>query len=257
MASPTQSRASTEHLSKGLDRAEFKVYDQADRHLVASLQKRASTNTQSGDGKDENAVADSNKARGAAYRIRMNVKLKTDKLFHRHQKEQSQDHSIVPTLAPPQVCETHDDRLFHDVPEQKGPGFKDVVRNPVTTVRSALHGASGAKFAETMDNQVITHGAEVRLIRAYDEVLGAGNDEDKVAAEDNLEQLKKARQYQFVRWTMDRHVLKLRSVPPRSVQWPKRADFKAKDDRGASRVQWVDYGHHVGSYLANVIAIVG
>ncbi|KAL8841920.1 MAG: hypothetical protein Q9170_000700 [Blastenia crenularia] len=113
----------------------------------------------------------------------------------------------VPNLAPPSNIDAENDRLFFDAPEQKGPTFKEVVKNPVSTVRSAMNGASRVKFAETNDNQVIVHEAEVRLVRAYDEVVDAVSEADKIKATDNLEELKETRQDWFVRWTLDRSVL--------------------------------------------------
>ncbi len=69
-----------------------------------------------------------------------------------------------------------------------------------------------------MDNQVVAHGANVRLVRAYDELVNAESEKDKINATNHLEELEKARQDSFVRWTMDRHVLKVSRVPSCSIQ---------------------------------------
>ena len=237
-----------EYLSEGLDRADFKTYNHADRHLEMPLQGTRSDDSICGDHTEEQPCANPSKACRAADKFRHSIKSKTEQLFH-HQPDSAPSTSpALPTLAPPSSSEADDDRMFHDAPEQKGPSFKEVLHNPVSTVQSALHGASGAKFAETMDNQVIAHGAEVRLVHAYDEVLAAGNEKDKADTMNNLEDLKKTRQDQFVRWTLDRHVLKVRRVPPRTTSLPRRHDFKVKDDHGLAKMQWMDFSHHVGSH---------
>ena len=107
------------------------------------------------------------------------------------------------------------------------------------------HGASGAKFAEALDNQVIAHGAEVRIVRAYDNVKSAESEDAKTSALEDLESLKKERQDAFVRWTFDRHVLKVRQVPPRTTTRPKQEDYKSQQEGGKAQMHWLDYGHNV------------
>ena len=244
----TGSRASTEHLSKGLDRATFNVYSNADRHLVAPLHKKDDDSEASVSvSEDEDAHPDLNVASlNNIRRISRKIKTKTDKILHpRHKKQASADFTTVPTLAPPPSQAADDDRMYNDVPEQEGPDFKEVVKHPISTVQSALHGASGAKFAEALDNQVIAHGAEVRIVRAYDNIKSAESDDAKTSALEDLESLKKERQDAFVRWTFDRHVLKVRQVPPRTTTRPKQEDYMSQQEEGRAHMQWLDYGHNV------------
>ncbi|KAL8654814.1 MAG: hypothetical protein Q9210_001272 [Variospora velana] len=208
MAAINHRRDSTEHLSQGLDRAALNVYAHADHHLVAPLRhgqhgpRKSSSTSEGGDWN----LASLNNLR----RISGKVKQKTVKAFQpRHKKQKSTDSHTAPTLAPVPSEAADDARMYNPVPEQKGPDFKEVVKNPISSVQSALHGASGAKFAEALDNQVIAHGAEVRIVRAYDEVKSAESENARAAASADLEGLKKERQDAYVRWTFDRHVLKL------------------------------------------------
>ena len=244
----TGSRASSEQLSKGLDRATFNVYSHADHHLVAPLHKK-DDNSQSSVSvsEDEDAHPDLNvTSLNNIRRISRKIKRKTERILHpRHKKQGSTDSTTVPTLAPPPSQAADDDRMYHAVPEQKGPDFKEVVKNPISTVQSALHGASGAKFAEALDNQVIAHGAEVRIVRAYDNVKSAESEDAKTSALEDLETLKKERQDAFVRWTFDRHVLKVRQVPPRTTTRPKQEDYKSQQEGGKAQMHWLDYGHNV------------
>ncbi|KAL8996521.1 MAG: hypothetical protein Q9169_003988 [Polycauliona sp. 2 TL-2023] len=243
MASESKSQ---EHLSQGLDRATYNVYHNPDRHLVAPLQPFDQSEPSVHSIHDVNLTNGKTKLRRVSKKL-SEIKTTANVVLHptHHKKENSSDPSTVPILAPPNPDEVENDRLFHDAPEQKRPSFKEVVKHPISTVQSALHGASGAKFAETMDNQVIAHGAEVRLVRAYDAVLNAKSEGNKDKAEDNLDELKKARQDAFVRWTLDRHVLMVRRVPPHTTSWPKLGEFKSKSADGRKGTQWADYGHHL------------
>ena len=250
MTSEGLSRPSTEQLSQGLDRASYNIYHNPHRHLVAPLQPTTPAEqgeTSAHSLEDGNPGTGRNRLRRISKKLSENVKTTADVVFHptHHTKAKSIDPTTVPVLAPPPPEDDEDERLFHDAPEQKGPTFKEVVKHPVSTVQSALHGASGAKFAETMDNQVVAHGAGVRLVRAYDELANAKSNQDKTKAADNLEQLKKTRQDAFVRWTLDRHVLMVRRVPPHSTSWPNLSNFRAQGENGRKSIQWVDYGHHV------------
>lgn len=244
MAIPT--RTSTEHLSHGLDRAAFKVYAHAERHLASPLldkrEEAASPISPEEHGQNKADQFSRNNLR----RISDKVKTKTGEIFHpRHKKQKSLESTTVPTLAPPPSKTDDDDRMFNPAPEQKGPDFKEVVKHPIDTIQSAMHGASGAKFAEALDNQVIAHGAEVKIVRAYDDVKSAETEEAKTTAMGNLEDLKKERQDAFVRWTIDRHVLKVRQVPPRTISQPRREDYKSSNKDGEKTVQWLEYGHDV------------
>ena len=244
-----------EPLAQGLDRSAHSVYHNADRHLINPLQHvKSNQHSSSGSSEhgDEGSKSNSgSKLRRITKRLSGNVKTKADIIFHptHHKKEKSADSTTAPTLAPPPTDEAENDRLYHDAPEQGRPTFKETIKHPVSTVQSALHGASGAKFADALDNQVIAHGAEVRLVRAYDEFVDAQSQKGKVKAADNLEELKKVRQDSFVRWTMDRHVLTVRRVPPRTIPWPNVGEFRVKNQLGKTRTQWADYGHHVGNHL--------
>lgn len=244
MAANESSRASVEHYSEGLDRAAFNVYAQADRYLVAPLHKKHDVQKalkRSTEGGDLNLTSLNN-----LRRISDKVKTRTDKIFHpRHRKQKSADAPAVPTLAPAPSKADDDDRMYNAVPEQKGPDFKEVVKNPISSVQSALHGASGAKFANAVDNPVIAHGAEVKMVRAYDTVMSAETDDTRLPALEDLESLKKQRQDAFVRWTLDRHVLKVRQVPPRATAQPTKVDYRSVTEEGKLEMRWLDYGHDV------------
>lgn len=239
-------RTSIEHLSNGLDRAAFKVYAHADRHLASPLHDKREEGVTPVSPEEHGQNKADQFSRNNLRRISDRVKTKTGEIFHpRHKKQKSLESTTVPTLAPPPSKAGDDDRMYNAAPEQKGPDFKEVVKHPIDTIQSAMHGASGAKFAEALDNQVLAHGAEVKIVRAYDDVKSAETEEAKTSAMDNLEDLKKERQDAFVRWTVDRHVLKVRQVPPRTISQPKRGDYNSSDKDGKKTMQWLEYGHDV------------
>ena len=249
--------ASIEHASSGLDRASFNVYDKPDRHIIAPLQKHGpslSSNDSDGDDIDGDQGEASTSPRSFANvrrvsaKVKSKVKTKTHSILHTsHQQHGAPQLPTAPTLAPGPIHDRDDDRLFHPVPEHTGPNVKDLLRNPVDTVSSLVSGASGAKMADVMDNQVIAHGADVNLVRVYDRVADASNKEERQSALEELDELKKARQDQYVRWTMDRHVLKVRRVPPFNSQRPQRKDFKMGDQKEEGQINWAMYSQHVGT----------
>ena len=258
MSSITSNPASAEHTSGGLDRASLNVYDKADRHIIAPLQKHAPTSSSSdtdGDDVDEAEGEASTSpikfatVRRVSAKVRSTVKSKTHKILHASHEQHAPQIPAAPSLAPPVSHDGDDDRLVHPLPENKGPQVKDLLHSPVDTVSSMLHGASGAKMADIVDNQVIAHGANVNLIRAYDKVGDADNKEQQQAALGDLEDLKKQRQDQYVRWTMDRHVLKVRRVPPLNMQRPQKNDFRIGHEKGEGQVNWAMYGQHVRTLL--------
>ncbi len=236
--------------SNGLDREAFEVYNKPERHLISPVQQRRADSTSS-NSVNENEAATTNprgfaKIRRVSEKVRSRTKAKTDKIFHASSRSGTyHDTPNTPVLAPAPSSVADNDRLFQPVPEHKGPPINDVLHNPVNTVQSLLHGASGAKVAETMDNQVISHGADVNMVRTYDKVAAAENEQDKNAALDDLENLKKARQDTYVRWTMDRHVLKVRRIPPHNLPRPRKKDYVVASENGKAGTNWPLYGQDV------------
>ena len=260
MASIASNPASVEHTSGGLDRASINIYDKADRHIVTPLQKQASHSDSSDI--DSDGIVEANEksttspkkfanVRRVSAKVRSTVKEKTHKILHAAHDQDAPQAPAAPTLAPAAIHDGDDDRLLHPLPEDKGPQVKDLLRNPVDTVSSVLHGASGAKMADVVDNQVVAHGANVNLIRAYDKAADADSKEGQRSALGDLEDLKKERQDQYVRWTMDRHVLKVRRIPPLGLQRPQKNDFRIGHEKEAGQVNWAMYGQHVRTLLHN------
>lgn len=259
MSSILAKSASIEHASTGLDRASFNVYDKADRHIIAPIKENApSPSSSDSDGDDNDGDQEEANTsprsfanvRRVSAKVKSKVKTQTHKILHTSHQQHAPQLPTTPALAPAPIHDGDHDRLFHPVQEHKGPRVKDVLHHPVDTVSSLLSGASGAKMAAVMDNQVIAHGADVNLVRVSDKVTEAGNEEDKQSALAELEDLKKARQDQYVRWTMDRHVLKVRRIPPLNIKRPQKKDFKMEDQKEEGQIDWATYSQHLVHFYA-------
>ena len=238
-----------ENAPQGLDRAAFNVYDQPERHVAARLDTSGFIRETEVDDNHEassSRLGSPSRAAHFAERLRTKLKSRTEDLVHPTPENHSPSDSIAaPCLAPLPSNSIDEDRLYHSLPEHKGLQAKDLIRNPISTVQSALHGASGAKFAQVADNQVVTHGENVGLVRAWDKLESAQNEKEKNDAVDELGSLKRERQDAYVRWTMDRHVMKVRQAPPRVLERPRRQDYRKADQEGKVEFQWADYGQQV------------
>ena len=257
MSSILSNSASLDHASTGLDRAYFNVYDKADCHITAPLQQQAPNSSSSDGGSDDTGdhrreASESPRTfasvRRVSAKVRSKVKTKTYKMLHTSHEQHAPKSPAAPALAPAAVHDGDDDRLFHPAPEHKGPQVKELLHNPVDTVSSLLHGASGAKMADVVDSQVIAHGANVNLVRVHDKLADTDNRDERQSALKELEDLKKARQDQYVRWTMDRHVLKVRRIPPLNLQRPRKKDFRIGNQREEVQINWGMYGEHVRTF---------
>ena len=249
MTSPNGADTPMKESPPRLDRAAFNVYEQAERRTVAKLQ--ASGFGEQVESSDSHEVAPSHTHldHGRATlpnKLRAKAMTKTKELIHPTRKNHTPSSPpAAPCLAPRPSNSMEDDRLYNPVPEHKGLSARDLIHHPISTVQSGLHGASGAKFAQIVDNQVITHGANVGLVRAWDKLGLAQNEEERNHAMDEVEDLKKERQDSYVRWTMDRHVLKVRQKPPRILERPRKKDYMKADKEGRIDLQWTDYGRQV------------
>jgi hypothetical protein len=153
------------------------------------------------------------------------------------------------TLAPRPESASDSDRLVQDVPQCKRPPVREIIRNPIETVQSVVRGAGGEQVAESLQNKAIPHGADVRLVRAYDKVATTSTETERIQAVQGWDELKETRQDLFVRWTIDRHLRQVRSSPAKTVIWQSRKDFVVVDEHGIEQMQWAKYGRHVGLRL--------
>lgn len=249
MAASSCPQIPVESASESLDRASFNVYEQPERFIVDPL-KQNGFKGRSNSGRNDAVVStetdEPSRLAKLAKKVRTKAKQGSKQTFRPIREHHgSSDTLPAPILAPSPSKPSDDDRLYNDLPKYKGMQTKELLHHPVDTVQSALHGASGAKFAEVMDNQVIAHSANVGLVRAWEKIDSAQDEEGRDAAMNEVCDLKKERQDMYVRWTMDRHVLKVRQDPPRTMERPRRQDYQNRDEEGKTKTQWADYGQQV------------
>ena len=151
------------------------------------------------------------------------------------------------TLAPSPNPATLPFRLDKHPPKDGLAGLKDFAHQPVQTIKAKVERKTNREVAENLVTAEISHAHDVELVRAQDRMALATTDEERLSACQDLEVLKKARQDMFVRWTMDRHVLKIRQLERTPIQHRARAEFITKDEYGQGKMDWKAYGGHVRS----------
>ena len=151
------------------------------------------------------------------------------------------------TLAPSPNPTEMPYRLDDHPPEESIHGLRDFVHQPVQTIKVKAERKTNKAVAENISTAEISHAHDVELILAQDHVASAQTEEERSSADQDLEMLKRARQDMFVRWTMDRHVLKIRQLERKPVQHRERVEFVAKGESGQHKMDWKAYGSHVRS----------
>lgn len=151
------------------------------------------------------------------------------------------------TLAPSPNPTEMPYRLDNHPPEESIHGLKAFVHQPVETIKVKAERKTNKAVAENLSTAEVSHAHDVELILAQDHMASAQTEEERSSATRDLDVLKRARQDMFVRWTMDRHVLKIRQLQRNPVQHRERADFVAKGESGQHKMDWKAYGSHVRS----------
>ena len=150
------------------------------------------------------------------------------------------------TLAASPTAISGDGRLDESAPPKPGPeGFKQLIQHPVDTVKAKTERKTNKEVAANLLSPEVTHAQDVKLIRAQDTLDTAKTEEEKLEACNDLETLKKARQDLFVRWTMDRHVLKLKRLKSKEEQERSRRKARSHESTGDERLGWKGYGEQV------------
>lgn len=130
-------------------------------------------------------------------------------------------------------------------PEPDHATFKDFVHNPIDTVKAKVSEHSNQQFAGQVTAKEVPHGDEVDLLRASDAVEKAETDAQRLLAIQDLSKLMKERQATYARWTLDRHVTKIRKLPGEELRLKPRADFEKYNPQEGLVIDWKAYGQHV------------
>jgi hypothetical protein len=178
---------------------------------------------------------------------RKRLSLKTKKVLHIGGDSHPKSTATTPVLADAPES-TPDTRLVHELPKQDN-NFKELLKNPVDTVTSKVTSQGGQQVASNLVAKEIPHGQEVELVQAQDEVLNAKSDAAKGLAIEEVDTLVRRRQDMFLRWTMDRHVTKVRVLPQETMSKKGLKDFLISTDDGKARTDWTAYLNYVGHAL--------
>lgn len=154
------------------------------------------------------------------------------------------------TLAPSPNPSAMPHRLDNHPPKEGLDGLQDLAHQPVQTIRAKVERTTNRAIAGNLATAEVSHAHDVELVLAGDHMVSAKTEEERSSAHQDLEVLKKARQDMFVRWTMDRHVLKVRRLEQKSIPCRARAEFTTKDQSGHGKTNWKAYGSYVRLTIA-------
>lgn len=144
--------------------------------------------------------------------------------------------------------EESDSRLIHKLPIPEKATMRDFIHSPVDTIKSKVSGQGNQQVAANIAAKEVSHGIEVDLVNAHDAVGQATTERDRLLAIKDVSKLIKERQGTYARWSLDRHVMKIRILPRLTMVKKLRADFQKQDSQGKIVTDWHTYGAHVRTY---------
>ncbi|KAH8728319.1 hypothetical protein GQ44DRAFT_724328 [Phaeosphaeriaceae sp. PMI808] len=177
------------------------------------------------------------------------VAIKIRKTLH-ISKESDEISSKSPVLANT-AEEESDSRLVHKLPVPDKHTMKDLLHNPVDTVKSKVSNQGNQQVAANIAAKEIPHGQEVDLVNAHDAVKRARTEHEKLLAIQDVTKLMKERQSTYARWTLDRHVTKIRVLPRQTLVKKSQAHFQKRDREGQMVMDWNAYGSHLLDFYAH------
>ena len=224
----------------GLDRAPLDTY-----RVIENQTNQDSQATKS-DPSAKVSFHGPNKFRRMSQRLRVKISGKGRRRSDAHNDQRLFDkETLAPTLAPGPDPSKDNDRFSGESPEKPNLlQIKALVTNPVTTIRDVAHRKGGNDFAETVANTEVSHGASVNLVLSHEKIAASTNTRERMVATGEFDLLKKERQDSLVRWTMDRHVRRVRNAQAQKVPLAEKKDF-VRLDGGREKMHWGDYGHYV------------
>ncbi len=153
---------------------------------------------------------------------------------------------IAPVLADTDDADdaASGERYSQDKTQPEHHTAKGLLKNPVDTVTSKVAGTGGHQVSAKLAAKEVPHGQEVQLVRAHDALMRSRNDTERMLAINDINHLLQMRQDQMIMWTMDRHVQKVRILPPHAVPWKGKENF-THIRNGKKEVDWLAWAEHV------------
>ncbi|PVH95948.1 hypothetical protein DM02DRAFT_536311 [Periconia macrospinosa] len=136
-------------------------------------------------------------------------------------------------------------RLKEKPPLPKKPSVKEFLQDPIENTKKKISDHSNSQAAASIAKKEIPHGQDVDLIRVHETLEKSNTVEEQEKALEIFEEMMKERQHIYVRWTLDRHVVKVRVSPKMTFVKKSKRDFLRKDPAGNYAVDWRAYGKHV------------
>ncbi|CBX97692.1 predicted protein [Plenodomus lingam JN3] len=170
-----------------------------------------------------------------------------------HMSKASDD--LEPTPSAPILANNPDEPSHSRLDDADAKGeshnLRDLTHDPVDTIKSKVSRQGESEVAANIAAKEVPHGQDVDLVNAASELDHASSEKEKMLATQNITELLKLRQSTFVRWTLDRHVTKVRKLPRDTIQRKPRAAFERKNEQGGVDVDWKAYGYHMygGQYI--------
>lgn len=173
-----------------------------------------------------------------------NAKIKLKRTLHidKDSNEAGEPHKLVLVST---AEERSDSRLDGAQPVPDGHSAKDFLHNPVDTIKDKVYNRRNCQVAETLATKEIPHGQEVDLANASTALEQAASESEKRDALLKVKELLKERQNTYARWTLDRHVTKLRVSPRVSFVRKARQDFETQNGKGEVHLDRKAYSAHV------------
>ena len=219
---------------------------------------RATVENDTEDNKDQDRVLHSSEVFGQSASIspkhtskRHQAKIKANHILPvNHSSTATSSSADGVTLSQSPDLSTKPGRLDHTPANEGLHGLRDFVQQPLQTTKAKAERATNRGVAKNVATAEISHAHDVELVMAQDRLNAANTEEDRSSASYDLERIKKARQDMFVRWTMDRHVLKLRQLESQPTTSRSRGEFNRRSDDGQVKTDWTAYGQHVRDVLS-------
>ncbi|KAJ4988142.1 major facilitator superfamily transporter [Stagonosporopsis vannaccii] len=239
-----QKPALTDPFEVGLDRAKITKSRQIQLPEPHAAEKQST---------DSDAESDS--PHSSSHNVVDSIKLKKHKAGVRIRKKlhigRASDDYDLTTVAIVGENGESDSRYITKPPEPERPTFKDFVHNPIDTVRTKVSEHSDKQFAGQVSAKEVPHGDEVDLLHASEAVEAADTDAQRLLAIQDLSKLMKERQATFARWTLDRHVTKVRPLPRDEIKLKSRSEFERYNPQEGLVIDWRAYGEHLLFYYAH------
>ena len=226
--------------------------DQSNRKAGPDHIAPSNSEATNGTGTDKFVPIHASGGRNRLRRLSMRIKSKlhpedsVDSNVHNDQPEPDTK-TLAPILAPPPSSDVQGVR-FTEAEEHEPvvPRLKEWIHKPLETAKGVANKEGGKEFAKNVANTVPGHGESVKLVLAHEKIAASAGDAERKTAEEHFESSKKIRQDAYVRWTMGRHVRRVRNVEFRT---PKPPSYTRKDfvwsEGDKEKMHWLDYGQYV------------